>query len=108
MYFPYLAADREGELAATWFSGRDADLSANMALITLSDGADSTPHMTRAEPFQFDSFWRDENGQQNRSTAGEYIPVIFLRDGRLATVSTVQNPEKDEWGFTWRPILRSP
>lgn len=108
MYFPYLAADQEGELAATWFSGRDADLSANVALITLNDGADPTPHVTRVEPFQFDSFWRDENGQQNRSTAGEYIPVIFLRDGRLATVSTVQNPEKDEWGFTWRPILRSP
>lgn len=108
MYFPYLSADREGELAATWFSGRDADLKANVALITLDDGVESTPRVTRAEPFQFDSFWRDQNGQLNRSTAGEYIPVIFLRDGRLATVSTVQNPEQDEWGFTWRPIRRSP
>ena len=108
MYFPFLTAHGEGELAATWFSGRDADLSVNVALITLDDGVDPTPRVTTAEPFQFDSFWPDQDGQPTRDTAGEYIPVIFLRDGRLATVSTIQDPEQDEWGFTWRPILRSP
>ena len=80
----------------------------NVALITLDDGVDPIPRVTIAEPFQFDSFWPDRNGRLTRVTAGEYIPVIFLRDGRLATVSTIQDPEQEEWGFTWRPILRSP
>jgi hypothetical protein len=102
VYFPYLAASRAGELAATWFSGRGVELRANVALIT-PDSTDSHPRVTRAKPFQFDSYRRSGDKKLVRDTAGEYLPVVFLSDGRLAVVTTIQDLENERQGFTWWP-----
>ncbi|HEX4266890.1 MAG TPA: hypothetical protein VHY36_03315 [Steroidobacteraceae bacterium] len=38
-----------------------------------------------------------------RDTAGEYLSVLFLRNGDLAVVSPIQNPETKRSGFSfWR------
>jgi hypothetical protein len=38
-----------------------------------------------------------------RDTAGEYLSVLYLRDGDLAVVSPIQNPETKRSGFSfWR------
>jgi hypothetical protein len=39
---------------------------------------------------------------RKRDTAGEYVPIVFLRDGRLAIVTTVQDDQQKRLGFTWR------
>lgn len=43
------------------------------------------------------------NGVPARSPAGQYLPVLFLRDGDLAVVSPIQNKEMNHYGFSfWR------
>jgi hypothetical protein len=104
VYFPYLVARGSGELAATWFSGSGDALRANLALIDVDDGSEGAPHVTRAEPFAFPAFRPvDADSTLIRDTAGEYIPIVFLRDGRLAVVTTIQDPVNDRGGFTFRP-----
>lgn len=103
MYYPYLSANQSGELAATWYSGRGADLTAHVAHI-LVDQTGSVMRVARATPLQFEIFSEGEDGELVRGTAGEYFPVIFLRDGSLAVVSPIRDPSGDRRGFTWRPI----
>jgi hypothetical protein len=103
LYFPYLVARARGDLAATWFAGYGDSLRANFAHI-LVNSAQAVPRVTRADPFDFPAFdWSDTSAQPTQDTAGEYLPAIFLRDGRLAVVSTIQDATQDRWGFTFRP-----
>lgn len=38
-----------------------------------------------------------------KDTAGEYFPVIFLKDGALAAVTTIQDDQAQRFGFKfWR------
>lgn len=104
LFFPYLVARGDDVLAATWFIGRAETLRANVALITVGGDEGDRPRVVTGEPYAFSAF-----GQANDSTppvrepAGEYFPALFLRDGRLAVVSTIQDPTNDRWGFTFRP-----
>ena len=101
-YFPYLIARGKGELAATWFSGRGADVKVHAARIDVpSDGA---PRITEAAPFSPDSWERTPKPGEplGRDTAGEYAPIAFLRDGRLAIVTTIQDFQAKRYGFSWR------
>lgn len=101
VYFPYLTARGSGELAATWFSGVDDNMRQHVARIDLADGDGATPRVRELEPFQSDAWNRDG---EHRDTAGEYFPVIFLSDGDLAVTTTIQNPNTERFGFTWRRI----
>lgn len=104
LYFPYLVARGEGELGATWFEGVGDALRANLAVASVDPSGDAPPRVTRADPFTFPAFDQgDEGAPPTRDTAGEYLPILFLRDGRLAVVSTIQDPTGDRWGFTFRP-----
>jgi hypothetical protein len=38
-----------------------------------------------------------------RDTAGEYVPLLFLRDGRLIAVTSIQDGPENRFGFTFRP-----
>jgi len=118
-YFPYLVARGSGELAATWFSGRPEVLQAHAARIDVSEG-EAPPRMVEAPPFRPDS-WRGgpsdrprrrrraqdrrpDNRSQDppvRETAGEYFPILFLRDGGLAVVSPIQNWRENRFGFSF-------
>jgi BNR/Asp-box repeat len=95
-YFPYLIARAHGELAATWYSGQDNTLQAHVARIDVGDGK-APPRVIESQPFQTDAWVRQKNpgDPMHRDTAGEYIPVTFLRAGGLGVVTTIQNgPEK--------------
>jgi len=103
MYFPYLVGNKRGELAATWYSGRGADLEANVAYINIDL---STGELVGINTLSFtvESFVQGANGEHTRDTAGEYVPVLFLSNGGMAVVSTIQDPANDRWGFRWHPI----
>jgi len=102
-YFPYLTARGPGELAATWFSGRGPDIQAHVARIDVALG-DAAPRMVEAPPFSPDSWQRGEkpDAPRTRDTAGEYLPVAFFRDGRLAIVTTIQDDRNKRMGFSFR------
>jgi hypothetical protein len=102
-YFPYLIARGKGELAATWHSGRGADIKVHAARIYVGEG-DTSPRMVEATPFAADAWQPGEKPGEprNRDTAGEYVPIAFLRDGRLAIVATIQDDKQKRLGFAWR------
>jgi hypothetical protein len=95
---PFLAGGAEGEIAATWYSGRGDDLRGNVARITIPPGEGAEPIVARANPITVNA-WSQEGGQ--RDTGGEYIPVAILSDGTLGVVTTVQNATTEQWGFVW-------
>lgn len=101
-YFPYLVARVGGELAASWYSNLERrDI--HVARITIAGGGRDQPVVTEAAPFQTDAWRAGKPGAAAaRDTAGEYVPIAFLRDGSLAVVTTIQNPTTNRFGFTFR------
>jgi len=99
-YFPFLVAQGRGELAATWFSGRGDEMAVNVALIQIPRSSASELSVLRTEPFQPDT-WREGKVPRVRDSGGEYVPVVFLSDGGLGVVTTVQDSQDDRFGFTW-------
>jgi hypothetical protein len=87
-YYPYLIARGRGELAATWSSGKDDTLQAHVAAIHVGHGK-APPQVIESQPFQTEIWNRDP--LVHRATAGEYIPIIFLRAGGLGVVTTIQS-----------------
>ena len=104
VFYPYLIANGPGRLAATWYAGSTNDFDLHVALINLNEMSDSEPTVDTLTPIRFDAYSMDETGAMSQDTAGEYVPIAFLRDGTLAIATTIQDPEGDRWGFTWRPI----
>jgi hypothetical protein len=99
-FYPYLVARRSGELAATWFSSAEG-MSVRVAVIEFGEaGSDAQPHVAMSEPLRFES-WMEVDGEWARDTAGEYVPVVYLRDGDLGVVTPLQDARTDRFGFTW-------
>ena len=103
-YYPYLTARGQGELAATWFSGGGERLRWHVARIYVQ-GPEAQPRVVEAPALQAEC-WRAAGAEGSapvRDTGGEYLPVLFLRDGDLAVVSPIQNPAANRFGFVfWR------
>lgn len=103
-YFPYLIARGKGELAATWHSGTDETLRTHVAEIKMND-AGAPPQVIEAEPLQLEIWSRVSHDRPaelaHRSTAGEYVPITFLREGGLGVVTTIQNRQDKRFGFLW-------
>ena len=108
-YYPYLTARGDGELAATWSTGEGDALLAHVARINIGDGK-ALPQVVEAQPFQTETWSRAfelrPGESPHRVTAGEYIPVIFLRAGGLGVVTTIQNPPQSRVGFRWWKFTR--
>ncbi|MEX2271937.1 MAG: hypothetical protein WD690_10720 [Vicinamibacterales bacterium] len=104
-YFPYLVARGNGELAASWFSGRGERIHVHIARIDASGAG--MPRLTEAAPFSPDSwrFGEKPGAPRDRDTAGEYVPIMFLKDGRLAVVTTIQDDQRKRGGFAFRVEL---
>lgn len=105
LHYPYLVARGRGELGATWFSGRGETLQAHVARLAVSD-ADASPGMIESRPLRIDS-WRAGARPEDppvRDSAGEYLAITFLRNGRLAVVSPIQNRRAQRLGFSWWSI----
>ena len=108
LYYPYLVGRGPGELAATWFSGSGDSLEFQACRITVADSATPPQKICSARIAQ--DTWRldDPPGtQQVRSTAGEYLPVVFLDDG-LAVVSPIQNQATNHFGFSFWKFSEAP
>lgn len=105
VFYPYLVALGSGQLAATWFSTADS-MSVRVAVIDAGEvGSDAAPHVVLSDQLRFDS-WMEYEGDWRRDTAGEYVPVAYLRDGDLAVVTPLQDARTDRFGFTWWRIAR--
>jgi hypothetical protein len=67
------------------------------------DKGKAPPRIVEAQPFQTDIWSRQEHPEDpvHRDTAGEYIPVTFLRAGGLGVVTTIQNGPEKRFGFKW-------
>lgn len=103
--FPYLVARRQGELAATWYSGKGESLRGHVALITLGS-VGAAPAVARAEPIAVNAWVPADEAVTDirRWTAGEYFPVTFLRNGDVGVATTILNFEPEVGfvlGFTW-------
>jgi hypothetical protein len=107
-YFPYLIARRPGELAATWFTGRGEDIKVHVATIDILQ-RDFPIRFVEAAPLSPNSweFGRKLDEPRRRDPAGEYVPLLFLRDGRLAVVTTIQDDQTKRFGFSWRTVAPS-
>jgi hypothetical protein len=59
-----------------------------VAFIDVGDGK-ALPRVVETQPFQTDAWARQRSpgDPSDRDTAGEYIPVIFLRAGSLGVVT---------------------
>ena len=103
-YFPYLAADGPGDLAATWFSGPLGKLQANVSRISVP-AIGTSPIVRIAAPFAPETWMEGEKPDKprERDTGGEYFPIAFLRDGSVVVVTTIQDDQKNRFGFSfWR------
>jgi len=103
-YYPYLVARGSGELAAAWFSSRPEVLQAHVPRIDVGEGTD-TPRIVESAPFEPESWRRDTrpDAPPIRATAGEYLPILFLRKGGLVVVSPIQNMRENRFGFSlWK------
>ena len=104
-YFPYLAAGREGQLAATWFSGAGDELRWHACEIWPGRKG-SELRFALSAPLPIDSWGPSELPSSLplvRSTAGEYLPVSLLRNGDVIVASPIQDPRANRYGFTfWR------
>ena len=100
-YYPDLAVRPSGELAATWFSGAGESLHWYACVIRFSPDA-GQPSIAISDRLQTDSWTKSDEPDHAlvRSTAGEYLQPLFLKDGTLAVVSPIQGLKA---GFTfWR------
>jgi len=101
-YFPYLVARGPGELAATWFSGGGEATAVRVATFEVPDEEGFEPRVLLADLFQPDT-WQEREDQRIRDPGGEYVPVMFLKDGGLAVATPVQDLHGNRFGFSyWR------
>ena len=103
-YYSDLAVWSPGELAATWFSGAGDSLHWHACVIRFVPEA-GQPTVLMSAPIQTDSWTKSDEPDHVlvRSSAGEYLQPLFLKDGTLAIVSPVQDPKANRRGFTfWR------
>lgn len=105
-YYPDLAAASSGNLAATWFSGAGELLRWHACLIQF-DGADQ-PQVRLSAPMEISSWTKTDSTKTDerdrvlvRTSAGEYLQPIFLKDGGLAVVSPIQDPKENHYGFSF-------
>ncbi|MEL7044758.1 MAG: sialidase family protein [Pseudomonadota bacterium] len=105
-FFPFLTADAEGRLAATWFVNRDSKLTVQLALLTPGEGA-TKPSVSLAEPFTPDS-WEERLDTRRASPAGEYAAAAFLKNGDIGVVTPVQDLHNARGGFSLRRFATKP
>ncbi len=98
-FFPYMVARGPGELAATWFTGGPENLGVHLARIQVP--SDGEPSVRLSERFLIEAWDERREPAPGRTPAGEYVPVAFLGDGRLAVATPIQDLRGDRWGFSW-------
>ncbi|MEM7706901.1 MAG: sialidase family protein [Pseudomonadota bacterium] len=103
MFYPYLIATADRELAATWFSAADGR-GLRVAKVSLKEGE---PQVSSSELLRFESWAETEDGRQ-RDSNGEYAPIVRLADGDLAVVTPLQDARLERLGFSFWRLETSP
>jgi hypothetical protein len=100
MFYPYVVARGNGELAASWFSGGGDSLRAQVAHIALRD---TVPALAVSPPIAAEVWgWSARKEDPTlRDTGGEYLALLFLRDGSLGLVAPIQDERQNRFGFSW-------
>jgi len=105
IFYPYLIARGDGELAATWLVREADSLHWQAARIEVGHGTQA-PRVVQSSPLELDTFDPDTTrpgGIRRASSAGEYLGVTFLRDGGIGVITPIQVPFTQRLGFTyWR------
>jgi hypothetical protein len=96
-FYPFMAMNQAGELAATWFVSHGDTLSARLALISRQQ---EEWQVRMAEPFTPLS-WLDTTEVRQPDTAGEYIPAVWLKNGNIGVASPIQDAHEQRYGFSW-------
>ncbi len=99
-YYPYLTARGSGELAATWFSGAASTL--RWRVCKIQTGSDPL-RVSKSSDLDIEAWHAPEpaNYSPVPETGGEYLSAIFLRNGKIAVVTPIQNPPAKRFGFTF-------
>ncbi len=103
MYYPYLIARGDGELAATWYRGGGTAVTWQAATFRV----DKTIHgLSLSEPVLADAW--DAPAQPSfprvRSAAGEYTGLAWAPGGGIGVVTPIQDKEANRFGFTYRRL----
>jgi len=101
LYYPYMKID-EDNILCSWVSGFNKNIKHHAAILKL-DNKELTVH--RIEPQKLDIWSRFAVGDYQRSTGGEYFPIIQLSNGNIGMVTTIQNQRADRFGFTWWELI---
>jgi hypothetical protein len=102
-FYPYLVARGDGELAATWHSGKGDSLRWQAATITVGD-ATSAPRVLQSQPLELDTFNLGDSLHPSglrREPAGEYLAVMFLGRRGIGVVTPIQAPRSGRVGFSY-------
>ena len=105
-FYPFLAVSPTNELAVTWHSGFSESLRWHLATLQAPTGA-ALGTLRVSEPMLLDAWtWPADKPDVPpvRSSAGEYVAALFLRDGGLGVVTPVQSAVRD--GFSWWRFVR--
>jgi hypothetical protein len=99
-HYPYLTAGRNGDLAATWWTGTDSDLRAHVARITIQN---ERTRIAISPPLLIPAWKRQQAGDtaRHRDSAGEYFAAMVLKNGDVGVVTSVQDIPAKRTGFTW-------
>ncbi|MEM6319506.1 MAG: hypothetical protein AAF960_17675 [Bacteroidota bacterium] len=57
------------------------------------------------DPQKLDIWSRFATGDYQRTTGGEYYPIIPLSNGNFGMVTTIQNSKMNRNGFTWWELV---
>ena len=98
LYYSYLFARGDGDVAVTWFSNAGDSLRLHVARI-------GTRRLAESEPITIESYGLSSRHEDptKRSSAGEYAGVAILLDGSIAVLAPVQNEKASRYGLAfWR------
>jgi len=101
IYFPYMEMNHD-TILCTWVSGFKNDIRHNAAILTLENGK---ANLNPLEPKKLDIWSRFQIGAYERSTGGEYFPIIPLQNGNFGMVTPLQNSKAGREGFTWWELV---
>ncbi len=101
LYFPYMEMSEQGILC-TWVSGFNENIRHHAAILNIEEG---NIQINTLEPQKLDIWSRIPIGDYQRSTGGEYFPVIPLKNGNFGMVTTIQNSKANREGFTWWELV---
>lgn len=105
-FYPYLTLSTTNTLAVTWHAGAADSLRWHLATLDAPTGT-ALGAVRLSGPMLLDAWiWPADKPDVApvRSSAGEYLAALFLRDGGLAVVTPVQSKAQD--GFSWWRFVR--